>query len=962
MNQLISIGRPLATASRHYSARRAGLIFLGRNYSSILEAKSTPRDSDVKPTEFEKNPHELDFTQLDKKWASRWREKRTSQRTEHAPSKGKYYILSMFPYPSGNLHMGHVRVYTMADTLARFRRQLGYHVINPMGWDAFGLPAENAAIERGIPPADWTKKNIASMKEQLGMLLQDFDWEREVATCDPSYYKWTQYLFLKMYHAGLAYQKEAFVNWDPVDQTVLANEQVDSEGRSWRSGALVEQKKLKQWFFKTTEMAEGLLSDLALLDGWPDKVKLMQKQWIGKSVGAEFDFNLKLLTSESPEPLRVFTSRPDTIFGVQYLAISPEHPLISERYLPGDRAKLVTEFVENMKQLNEADKPQQGFFTGLHAVHPITNQEIPIYVAPYVLSDYGTGAVMGVPAHDERDWAFAHKNGIVGPDVQVKYVVEPKVRELSNDLTATPFTGQGILNDLCQKYAGLASDSAMEQVVRDAEKEGFGRKKIQYRLRDWLLSRQRYWGAPIPMIHCQKCDIVPVPEDQLPVLLPENVQFTGKGASPLKQTEDWVKVKCPSCGGDAHRDTDTMDTFVDSSWYFLRYTDPKNEERPFSPDQVSSLMPVDVYIGGVEHAILHLLYARFFSKFIYNSDMCVASPEWEKLRGEPFKELLTQGMVHNKTFKEPSTGRYLKPEEVDLTDPSNPKIIATGELPLTTFEKMSKSKYNGIDPKAMINAHGADCTRLSILCDQHPTDTLEWEDRRVTGMRRWANRVWRLVKSTAESLERSGGSRLNTELNVEKMAPLERATYLVTNKTIQNVTNDFSTSFGFNTAIASLIELTNYLTPTDPTLGRSKLPSGTNREEKTAAPSPVFTHAVISLVKMIAPMAPALGEECWEALRKGSKDEHAEASVFESRWPELDKLALQEEEVRCAVQINGKVRFVITLPSDIVRQQEAMERAVRDSEGGKKWIGDRPVARVVHVGEGKLINFVLAKK
>ncbi|CAG8591917.1 4835_t:CDS:10 [Paraglomus brasilianum] len=844
--------------------------------------------------------------------------------------------------------MGHVRVYTISDTIARYKRMRGYDVIHPMGWDAFGLPAENAAIERGIPPAEWTKKNIQSMKEQMKRLLVDFDWDREITTCDPDYYKWTQYLFLQFHKAGLAYQKEAFVNWDPVDQTVLANEQVSPEGLSWRSGAKVERRKLKQWFFRITKYTESLLKDLDLLKNWPDRVKQMQANWIGRSEGAEFEF-LVSSHQENISNIKVFTSRPDTIYGVQYLAVSADHPLISEHYIPKELHSTVLTLAEKIKQEQQSvsdsnvGKTKLGTYTGLCATHPFTNEQIPIYLSSYVVSDYGTGAVMGVPAHDERDFDFVKWNGIVNGN-EIKKVVSPVVKVVTENESKV-FTELGILTESSGPYAGMKSEDAMKAIVLDAEKRGFGRRRVQYRLRDWLLSRQRYWGTPIPIIHCPDCGAVPVPEKDLPVLLPTDVSFTGRGGSPLSQINHWVECKCPECHGPGKREVDTMDTFVDSSWYFLRYIDAKNNNLPFAPELASKLLPVDVYIGGVEHAVMHLLYARYFAKFLYDCGMYESDKETLPGNGEPFKVLITQGMVHGRTFKDPQTLQYLKHEEIDLSDPSNPRILATSAQPLITYEKMSKSKYNGINPNEIISKHGADSTRLHILYKAPVSEVLEWEDISIVGIQRWLNRVWRTVCNVVESNDTN--VKELKKWDIEKMNMEERNMYRVVNATLKEVTTSYDATYSFNTTISDLIKLTNQLVS-------AKLALGTDRKL-----SPVYHYAVRSLVKMLSPMAPSFGEECWEKLDCTGN------SVFDETWDEFDENALAVDEVVCSVQINGKTRFTVNIPSSAISSPTTIESIIQSSPGGKLYLYEKndisKVTRIIHVRGGKTVNYVFKK-
>ncbi|CAO3661911.1 unnamed protein product [Umbelopsis vinacea] len=874
----------------------------------------------------------LNFADIEQKWQKRWAE---SPPTPPSTTGKSYYVLSMFPYPSGMLHMGHVRVYTISDTVNRFRKMAGYDVIHPMGWDAFGLPAENAAIERNIHPVKWTRDNIAAMKGQMNKLALDLDWSREVATCDPEYYRWTQYLFLQFHKAGLAYQKEAVVNWDPVDQTVLANEQVDAEGKSWRSGALVERKKLKQWFFKITDFSEDLLNDLDVLKHWPDRVKQMQRNWIGKSTGAKLRFQVNADVPENVKQVEVFTSRPDTLLGVQYLTVAPEHPLVHAENLPDEHSQKVMDFVESLKKvqnMDEAENNKQGVFTGLYAQHPLTGEQLPIYVAPYVLSDYGTGAVMAVPGHDKRDWDFAKANNVVD---DIKFVVDPLVQEEGIALDRSePFIGHGILNAASGKYQGMRSMDAMEAIIADAKDNNFGESAVQYRLRDWLLSRQRYWGAPIPIIHCPSCKVVPVPEQDLPVHLPLDVSFEGKGGSPLQQVEDWVNCSCPKCHGPAKRDTDTMDTFVDSSWYFMRYVDPHNQNLPFDHEKATARLPVDIYIGGVEHAILHLLYSRFFSKFLMKQGFFGEKPEALGNKGEPFNILLTQGMVQGRTFKDPVSQRFLKPEEVDLSDPANPKILSNGQKPLESFEKMSKSKYNGTDPVTVTNQHGVDPTRLHILYKAPPSEVLEWDDISIVGMQRWLAKVHKLAASAGVE-----GQHVSGFMDMSKMTSEENKVYRFTHTTISQVTGALSTSFGFNTAIADLIKLSNYIS-----------------SSSLKPVSPTYRHAVESLVKMLAPMAPNVAEESWEVLGGSSSKQ---SSVFSQCWPSVDQKALIADEIKCVVQVNGKTRYTINIPADITDDQSKVEELARQSPQSEKWLAGKSVNRIIMAKGGKLVNFLV---
>ncbi|MEO1692470.1 MAG: leucine--tRNA ligase, partial [Cyanobacteria bacterium J06631_6] len=668
---------------------------------------------------------------IEQKWQQQWQES-DIDRTPQQSDQPKFYALSMFPYPSGNLHMGHVRNYVITDVIARLKRMQGYRVLHPMGWDAFGLPAENAAIDRGIPPAKWTLQNIAQMREQLKQLGLSIDWDREVATCSPDYYKWTQWLFLQFLDAGLAYQKEAAVNWDPIDQTVLANEQVDSDGKSWRSGAVVERKLLKQWFFKITDYAEKLLQDLDQLDGWPERVKTMQANWIGKSVGAYLEFPIV----GREDKIAVFTTRPDTVYGVTYVVLAPEHPLTPEVTTPEQKAA-VEAFVAEIKGESEIertaeDKPKRGIITGGKAINPFNGEEVPILIADYVLYEYGTGAVMGVPAHDLRDFKFATEKGL-----PIKTVIVPEDTDVgeNGNLPSQAYTDPGkIINS--GQFDGISSIEGKAQIIEYAEQQGYGKARIQYRLRDWLISRQRYWGCPIPVIHCDDCGAVPVPDQDLPVELPESVELSGRGGSPLAQLDSWINVECPNCGKAAKRETDTMDTFIDSSWYFLRYSDASNSDKVFEADKVNDWMPVDQYVGGIEHAILHLLYSRFFTKVLRDRGLLNFD--------EPFKRLLTQGMVQGLTYKNPQTNKYIPSANVQRDNPVDPE---TGEKLDVFYEKMSKSKYNGVAPEDVIADYGVDTARMFAMFKAPPEKDLEWDDADVEGQYRFLNRVWTLVTS-----------------------------------------------------------------------------------------------------------------------------------------------------------------------------------------------------------------------
>ncbi|MBN2908592.1 leucine--tRNA ligase [Polycladomyces sp. WAk] len=696
-------------------------------------------------------------SEIEPKWQAVWQERRM-HRTDEDRDKPKFYALEQFPYPSGEgLHMGHVRVYTIGDVIARFKRMNGYRVLHPMGADAFGLPAENAAIQRGVNPREWTLKNMKRIREEQTRLGVSYDWERYVGTCLPDYYKLTQWLFLLFYERGLAYRKKAAVNWCPTCNTVLANEQVE-DGLCWRCDTEVTKKELEQWFLRITDYADRLLEGLDRLPKWPDKVKAMQRNWIGRSEGAHVTFTIPELDDEK---VTVFTTRPDTLFGVTYLVLAPEHPLVPQLIRGKENESDIADFIERMRKESEitrtaADAEKVGYFTGAYAQHPLTGENVPIWVANYVLMDYGTGAVMGVPAHDERDFLFAKKY-----DLPIRVVIRPE--ESDTDELTEAYTGEGKLIN-SGDFNGLNNREAIRAIARHLEEKGLGGPTVNYRLRDWLISRQRYWGCPIPIVYCDDCGIVPVPKEQLPVLLPEDVVFDGK-RNPLTTSESFVHTECPRCGKSARRETDTMDTFIDSSWYFFRYTDAHNEDMPFDPDKVKEWLPVDEYIGGIEHAVLHLLYSRFFTKVLYDAGLVPVD--------EPFTSLLTQGMV------------------------------------LKDGAKMSKSKGNVVSPMDIVEKYGADTARMFILFAAPPERDLEWSDAGVEGSYRFLNRVWRMVEQHASLFEQ----RPAPDMTSREAQELNRLRH----RTVKKVTEDVNERYHFNTAISAIMELVNgiYAYPED---------------------------------------------------------------------------------------------------------------------------------------------------
>ncbi|PIK98860.1 leucine--tRNA ligase [Synechococcus sp. 63AY4M1] len=856
---------------------------------------------------------------IESKWQAHWRELGLDRTPELTAESRKFYALSMFPYPSGSLHMGHVRNYTITDVIARHKRMQGYAVLHPMGWDAFGLPAENAAIDRGIPPAKWTYQNIAQMRDQLQRLGLSYDWEREITTCAPDYYKWTQWLFLQFFKAGLAYQKEAPVNWDPVDQTVLANEQVDAEGRSWRSGALVEKRLLKQWFLKITAYADQLLADLEKLSGWPERVLTMQENWIGQSVGARVVFK-----TETGEELPVFTTRPDTLWGATFMVLAPEHPLVEKLTTPEQEVAVKAYRAEAAArseiERSAEDREKTGVWTGSYAINPVNQERIPIWIADYVLMGYGTGAIMAVPAHDQRDFEFARQFGL-----PIKLVVQPPQGGVTSaeDLQAA-WTGEGVLinsGPLDGIPVGKGPGQSVERAIAWLEEQGLGERQVNYRLRDWLISRQRYWGCPIPIIHCPHCGIVPVPEEDLPVLLPEDVELTGRGGSPLAQLEDWVKVKCPACGADARRETDTMDTFICSSWYFLRFSDPRNDREIFRKDLVNAWLPVDQYVGGIEHAILHLLYARFFTKVL--RDLGLLNFD------EPFSRLLTQGMVQARTYYNPNkSGKDRWIPTALVKDPNDPRDPETGEPLQVIYATMSKSKGNGVDPEEVLANYGADTARMFILFKAPPEKDLEWDDADVEGQFRFLNRVWRQVY---DFVSRGGGTAsLQAKVEAGSLTKAERDLRRAVHTAIKEVSEDLE-EYQFNTAIAELMKLSN-------ALAEAGIPD-----------SPVYAEGIRTLVLLLAPFAPHIAEELWQAL--GGTD-----SVHRQSWPSYDPAALVADTVTIVVQVNGKLRGSFEAPADVTPEEQ--ERLALQSEAAQKYLQGATPKKVVVVPK-KLVNVVV---
>jgi leucyl-tRNA synthetase len=830
----------------------------------------------------------------DLRWQQRWAEAKSFEADSDSP-KPKAYVLEMFPYPSGRIHMGHVRNYTMGDVLARFRRMQGFEVLHPMGWDAFGMPAENAAMEKKVHPGTWTRANIAAMRGQLQRIGFALDWSRELATCEPDYYGHEQALFLDLMEAGLVFRKESEVNWDPVDMTVLANEQV-IDGKGWRSGAPVERKKLSQWFLKITDFADELLEGLGTLDDWPDKVRLMQENWIGKSTGLQFCFRLASSPPGGQEcEIEVFTTRPDTIFGASFVAISPGHPIAEA--LAAENPK-VAEFIEKARaggtsaaEVETAEK--LGLDTGLEVIHPFDpGWRLPVWIANFVLMDYGTGALYGVPAHDIRDFEFANKYHL-----PVRRVVASDVSGANAPIVEAE-TAPGISVN-SQFLDGMTTDRAAAEVIKRAEAAGWGHGKVQYRLRDWGVSRQRYWGTPIPVIHCEACGPVGVPRDQLPIVLPEDVSFDIPG-NPLDRHPTWTKVDCPRCGGPARRETDTLDTFVDSSWYFIRFaSQPK--DKPFDRVEAEKWLPVGQYIGGVEHAILHLLYARFWTRALERLGKIGVK--------EPFRGLFTQGMVTHETYLSPD-GRWLNPDEIDVGEAGTLIERASGgAVRRGRIEKMSKSKKNTVDPEPILDRYGADAVRWFMLSDSPPERDLEWSESGIEGAARFVQRVWRLAMAPADN-------------EGEDSALLRKL-----HRTVAAV-GEAIEGLQFNKSVAALYELTSAI--------------------EKAKPSATRDEAIRTLLLLVAPGAPHLAEEAWAA--RGESGMIADAA-----WPAFDPALLIDDEVTIAVQVNGKLRETMTAPRGLPRE-EAEARALALPKV-RSQLGDGSPRKVIVVPD-RLVNIV----
>ncbi|MEW9796735.1 leucine--tRNA ligase [Alteromonas sp. CYL-A6] len=862
--------------------------------------------------------HQYNPKEIEQHIQQYWEENQTFKASD-SPDKEKFYCLSMFPYPSGRLHMGHVRNYTIGDVISRYQRMQGKNVLQPMGWDAFGLPAENAAINNNTAPAKWTYANIDYMKSQLKSLGFGYDWDREVTTCKSDYYRWEQWFFTRLYEKGLVYKKNATVNWDPVDQTVLANEQV-VDGRGWRSGALVEQKEIPQWFIKITDYAEELLNDLEQLEDWPEQVRAMQANWIGRSEGVEITFDLAH-EQAGMHNFSVYTTRPDTLYGVTYVAVAAQHPLAEHAAKNNPDLAAFIEECKNTKvaEAELATMEKKGCDTGLKAIHPLTGELVPVWAANFVLMDYGSGAVMAVPGHDQRDWEFATKYGLT-----IRQVVKPaKNSDAECDLTSAAYTEKGVLIH-SDKFDGLDFDAAFNAIADELEKKGKGQRKVNYRLRDWGVSRQRYWGAPIPMLNLESGESVPVPESELPVVLPEDVEMNGV-TSPIKSDPTWSQTTYN--GAPATRETDTFDTFMESSWYYARYTCAANPDAMLSPDTANYWLPVDQYVGGIEHAILHLLYSRFFHKLLRDEGLVDSD--------EPFKRLLCQGMVLADSFySEDESGKktWYSPADVSTEKDDKGRIVKAWLTKDGTpvlhggMTKMSKSKNNGIDPQHVIDQYGADTVRLFTMFAAPPEQTLEWVESGVEGANRFLRRVWKLAM---EHLDKGTPEALDVSALTKDQQALRREIH----KTIAKVSDDLGRRQTFNTAVAAVMELLNHL---------QKAP------QESAQDIALMREGVDAIVRLLNPITPHICHVLWNKMGH-------EGDIELAGWPQADQAALVEDEKLIIVQVNGKVRAKMTVAADA--SKETMEKMAAEQPNVQPFIEGKTIRKVIVV-PGKLVNIV----
>ena len=862
----------------------------------------------------EYNPKEIE-----NKWQSKWN-KDNIFKSENVSDKENYYILEMFAYPSGNLHVGHLRNYTIGDAIARYKKMKGFNVLHPFWWDSFGLPAENAAIENKAHPGDWTRKNIDNMKRQLKLMGISHDWSRELATYQENYYKWNQWMFIKMYEKGLVYKKKSYVNWCPECNTVLANEQVE-DGKCWRhSKTDVIQKELDQWYFKITDYSEELLQSHDDLAGnWPDKVITMQKNWIGKSYGTEIDFVLE----DGKTKIPAFTTRPDTLYGVTYVVLAPEHPVVEDIILKDNPAlKVKTDAMINEDKIERTaeDKEKEGFFTGKYVTNPVNGEKIPLWVGNYVLMDYGTGAVMAVPAHDERDFLFAGKY-----DLPLRVVIEPEGEKLDISTMKQAYTGEGILVN-SDKFDGMKNNDAKTAVSEYLEEIKGGLRTVNYRLHDWLLSRQRYWGTPIPALYCEKCGLVMEKIENLPVKLPMDIEFSGVG-NPLETSEQFKNVTCPVCGGTAKRETDTMDTFVDSSWYYLRFLNPNLDTAPFDKTDADNWTPVDQYIGGVEHAVMHLLYARFFHKVL--RDMGLLSSN------EPFRRLLTQGMVLGPSYYSNEERKFYFEADVNVDNKTGKAYSKkTGEELAVKVEKMSKSKNNGVDPEVIVKEYGADSARVFSLFAAPPEKELEWNMNGLAGAYRFLNRLFLLIEDTkefSEAGEIDHGKRNNEDSEIQKKL----------HQTVKKVSESMEDNFHFNTAIAALMELLNDMT----TYRQKVIDTGKISSESRK----IWREVMEKTVLMLSPFAPHIADELWAASGR-------EGYAFLESWPEYIEELTKESKINLVVQVNGKLRD--TILADVNIPKEELEKIALASEKAQKFLEGKEIVKVVVV-PNKLVNIVV---
>ena len=885
--------------------------------------------------------------QIEKKWQEKWQEKNVFKSENKVEGKQNYYTLEMFAYPSGKLHVGHLRNYAIGDAIARYKKMKGFNVLHPFGWDSFGLPAENAAIDNGAHPGQWTKANIDNMRRQLKLMGLSYDWDREISTYTPEYYKWNQLFFIEMYKKGLVYKKRSYVNWCPDCNTVLANEQVE-DGKCWRhSKTDVIQKELSQWYLKITDYAEELLQGHEELKGhWPDKVLAMQKNWIGKSIGSEINFVLDYkfdsnsrdkesnlnIGNDGQVIIPVFTTRADTLFGVTYAVIAPEHPLVEEIVLKENPSlKDVVDKMINEDKINRTaeDKEKEGMFTGLYVINPVNNEKVPLWIGNYVLMDYGTGAVMAVPAHDERDFFFAKKYNL-----PIRIVINPVDKDGNPEkIVVEEMEGAYALNGILvnsDEFDGMKNTEAKVKITEKLEKEGKGKKTVNYRLHDWLISRQRYWGTPIPVIYDEDGNIYLEEKENLPVKLPTDIEFSGKG-NPLETSEEFKNVILPN-GKKGRRETDTMDTFVDSSWYYLRYLDSHNAEKPFEKENADSWTPVDQYIGGIEHAVMHLLYARFFHKALRDMGLVETN--------EPFKRLLTQGMVLGPSYYSQNERKFYFPKDVEIKD-TKAFSKSTGEELTVKIEKMSKSKNNGVDPEEIVKEYGADPARVFTLFAAPPEKELEWNVNGLAGAYRFINRLFLIISDSFEFADKNAGKENNYRIDLSKRSEKDEEIQKKLHQTVKKVTESIEDDFHFNTAIAAVMELLNDMT----TYKQEVI----DKNDISTESKKIWKEVLDKVILLIAPFAPHIADELWEIIGNTT-------FTFEEEWPTFEEELTKEHKMNLVVQINGKIRE--TIPAKIGLPKEEYEKLAFDSEKIKKAVEGKEIVKVIVV-PNKLVNIVV---